>query len=188
VIRDGRPPGAVLLHHHLRAAKAWPAVLPQRLTAPAGLYPEGVMNTAPARIGIEAPPELAAPTSLTYNVSDELLATRYPLPGTTPANKSCAVPPVTTVPLPSTAAAPAVLTTGSGAVGPTGVAMPPTTAAGECTGTRFPATSDCVEIGCVVVFASFTNSVNAWSPFESQLFAVYPLSGSAAPEQASLLR
>src|SRR6516225_368230 len=117
------------------------------------------MKTAPAGIGIDAPPDVAAPTSLTYKVCDELLATRYPLLGTTPANKSCAVPPDTTVPLPSIAAAPAVLTTGSGAVGPTGVATPPITAAVACTGTRLPATSACVEIGCVVVFASLTNSV-----------------------------
>src|SRR6516225_10563452 len=132
------------------------------------------MKTAPAGIGIDAPPNVAAPTSLTYNVCDELLATRYPLLGTTPANKSCAVPPATTVPLPSIAAAPAVLTTGSGAVGLTGVATPPTTAAGACTGTRLPATSACVEIGCVVVFASLTKSVNRWFSFRAASDTPHP--------------
>src|SRR6516162_11092173 len=63
------------------------------------------------------------------------------------------------------AAAPPVLITGRGAVGPTGVAMPPITDAGACIGTRLPATSDCVEIGWVVVFASLTKSVNRSSPF-----------------------
>src|SRR5215472_17819461 len=63
------------------------------------------------------------------------------------------------------AAAPLVLITGRGAVGPTGVAMPPITEAGACIGTRLPATSDCVEIGWVVVLASLTKSVNRWSPF-----------------------
>jgi len=50
--------------------------------------------------------------------------------------------------------------TGRGADGPTGVAMPPLIAAGVCTGTRLPATSDWVEIDCVVVFASLTSNVN----------------------------
>ena len=48
------------------------------------------------------------------------------------------MPPAATVPLPSIAAAPAVLITGSGAVLPTGVATPPMIAAGACTGTRLP--------------------------------------------------
>jgi hypothetical protein len=34
------------------------------------------MNTAPAAIGIDAPPDVAAPTSLAYIVAVELLATR----------------------------------------------------------------------------------------------------------------
>src|SRR6516164_11035075 len=72
--KRGQPEQA--FHHHLRAAKAWPVAPPQRLTAPAGLYPEGVMNTTPAAIGIDAPPDVAEPTSLTYRIADELLATR----------------------------------------------------------------------------------------------------------------
>src|SRR5215472_16776126 len=54
--------------------------------------------------------------------------------------------------------------TGRGAEGPTGVATPPATVAGALTGTRLPATSGCVAIGCVVVLASLTSSVNRWSP------------------------
>src|SRR5208282_1813426 len=92
-----------------------------------------------------------------------------------PANSVCAVPPATTVPLPSIATAPPVLMTGSGAVGPTGVAMPPTTAAGACTGTRLPATSACVDIGCVLWFASLTRSVNSRSPSERYKSTRHPL-------------
>src|SRR6516165_4685225 len=47
-----------------------------KATAPAGLYPDGVTNTAPAATGIDAPPDVAAPTSLTNRIADELLATR----------------------------------------------------------------------------------------------------------------
>ena len=32
------------------------------------------MNTTPAAIGIDAPPDVAEPTSLTYRIADELLA------------------------------------------------------------------------------------------------------------------
>src|SRR5215469_10157430 len=72
------------------------------------------------------------------------------------------------------AAAALVLITGRGAVGPTGVAMPPITEAGACIGTRLPATSDCVEIGWVVVFASLTKSVNRWSPSHTASDAPHP--------------
>src|SRR5438128_12549657 len=92
------------------------------------------------------------------------------------------MPPVTTVPLPSIAAAPAELITGSGAVGPTGVATPPVIAAGVWTGTRLPATSACVEIDWVVVLASLTSSVNdgllpAVSAKAQPLRAALPTSG-----------
>src|SRR6516162_4088634 len=64
--------------------------------------------------------------------------------------------------------------------------MPPTTAAGACTGTRLPATSVCVEIGWVVVFASLTKSVNRWSSFRAASDTLNPLAhpwriGDASP-------
>src|SRR5487761_1225762 len=91
--------------------------------------------------------------------ADELLATSQPSLGTMPPNRVCAAPPTVTVPLPSTAAEPAVLMTGNGAVTLTGVATPPTIAAGACSGTRLPTLSSPVDSACVVVFASLTNSV-----------------------------
>ena len=80
---------------------------------------------SPGAIGIEAPPAVAIPTSQTYRVADELLATSQPLVGTMPPNRVCAVPSAMTVPLPSLAPDPATLITGKGERALTGVAIPP---------------------------------------------------------------
>src|SRR6266404_9200494 len=107
-----------------------------------------------------APPLAAVPTSLTHKAAEELFWTIKPLAGTVPPNKLWALPPVATVPLPSLAATPAVLTTGSGFCGPTGLATPcALVAAGACTGTRLPLPSMTVDSDCTLVLASLTSSV-----------------------------
>src|SRR3954447_3030504 len=107
-----------------------------------------------------APPEDAIPISEIHSPADELFCTRNPFSGTMPPNSICGAPPVATVPLPSLAAAAAVLTTGSGFCGPTGVATPcALLAAGTCTGTRLPFPSSAVASACTAVLASFTRSV-----------------------------
>src|SRR5580704_14795370 len=99
------------------------------------------------------------PVSQTHSTADELFCTRNPFTGTAPPNKVCGLPPVATVPLPSLAAAPAVLITGSGFCGPTGLATPALTEAGACTGTRLPPPSSSVDSDWIVVLASLTRSV-----------------------------
>src|SRR5271163_690136 len=101
------------------------------------------------------------PVSQTHSAADELFCTRKPFIGTAPPNSVCGLPPVATVPLPSLAAAPAVLMTGSGFAGPTGLATPWLTEAGACTGTRLPLPSSSVDSDWMVVFASLTRSVMA---------------------------
>src|SRR5437762_4480654 len=109
---------------------------------------------------IEAPPFEAAPVSEIHSAAAELFCTRYPFAGTAPPNRVCAEPPAASVPLPSLAALPAVLTTGSGFCGPTGAAMPCAfVEAGACAGTRLPLPSVTVESDCTLVLASFTRSV-----------------------------
>src|SRR5277367_5104723 len=99
------------------------------------------------------------PVSQTHSAADELFCTRNPFAGTAPPNRVCGLPPVAIVPLPSLAAAPAVLMTGSGLVGPTGLATPWLTEAGACSGTRLPPPSSSVDSDCTVLFASLTRSV-----------------------------
>src|SRR5579863_9306302 len=107
-----------------------------------------------------APPAEAIPTSEIHSAAEELYCTINPFTGTSPPNSVWALPPVTTVPLPSVATAAAVLITGSGLCGPTGVDTPcALVAAGACTGTRLPLPSTAVDSDCTVVLASLTSSV-----------------------------
>jgi hypothetical protein len=125
------------------------------------LYPEGVANTPPlAAIWMLAPLFDAAPTSDTHKAAEELFCTRNPFAGAAPPNRVWALPPVATVPLPSLAVAPAVLMTGSGFYGPTGLETPcALVEAGACTGTRLPLPSTSVASGWIVVLASLTSNV-----------------------------
>src|SRR6476661_5555082 len=117
---------------------------------------------------IEAPPFEAMPVSEIHSAAEELFWTRKPFAGAAPPNRVCAEPPAASVPLPSLAAVPAVLTTGSGFCGPTGAAMPCAfVEAGACAGTRLPLPSVTVESDCTVVLASFTRSVIG-PPYDSQ--------------------
>src|SRR5437764_5586581 len=153
--------GEALFYYQRRAAKPWPVVAPNRLTGPAGLYPDGVIKIPPFGASwIEAPPFDAAPVSEIHSAAEELFCTRYPFAGTVPPNNVCAEPPAASVPLPSLAALPAVLTTGSGFCGPTGAATPSAfVEAGACAGMRVPLVSVTVASDCTFVLASFPGSV-----------------------------
>src|ERR1043166_5594207 len=107
-----------------------------------------------------APPAEAVPTSDIHNTADELFCTRNPLAGTMPPNSVWALPPAARAPLPSLAAAPAALMTGSGLCGPTGADIPcALVEVGACNGTRLPLLSTVVASDCTVVLASLTKSV-----------------------------
>src|SRR5437763_17157260 len=165
--------GEALFYYQRRAAKPWPVVAPNRLTGPAGLYPDGIIKIPPFGASwIEAPPFDAAPVSEIHSAAEGLFCTRYPFAGTAPPNRVCAEPPAASVPLPSLAELPAVLTSGSGFCGPTGAAMPcALVEAVACAGARLPAPSVTVGSDCTLVLAAFTRSVIGL-PFCSPVEAV----------------